>query len=277
MATDIIIDVECLQHVYQGGVRIDFCGTKFQIRRGQRVAILGPNGSGKSTLLRHILGILRPTSGKVSVFGANPGTEYDKIRARIGAVMQRVDEQLIGPTVFDDIAFAPLNFGFTREDTRRMVEETMAALDISHLRDRLPHYLSGGERKKVAMAGALVFNPELLVLDEPLEGVDDSSRQEISQFLRDLHQRTGMTIISTMHDMELVSGMADEGYVIRSGGRVELYGTIHDLFFEHDLSDFNLSPPAVARIIKSLNAQGLGFEDTLDMQAFTQALLHRLK
>ena len=272
---DVIVDVSCLEHIYPDGVRIDICGIEFQVRKGERVAILGPNGSGKSTLLKHVLGILEPTEGSVRIFGKNPVRDYPQIRSRIGAVMQNVDEQLIGPTVFDDVAFAPLNFGFGREDTYRRVESILRTLDIYELRDRLPHYLSGGERKKVALAGALVFSPELLVLDEPLAGIDVSSRREISSFLKGLHEESGVTMISTSHDMDLVHEIADTGYVMRQGGRLELHGSIMELFFDHDLSEFNLAPPTVVGLIKDLRAKGLDLKPTLDAAEFEEQVLER--
>lgn len=270
---DVIVDVSCLEHIYPDGVRIDICGIEFQVRKGERVAILGPNGSGKSTLLKHVLGILEPTEGNVQIFGKNPVRDYPQIRPRIGAVMQNVDEQLIGPTVFDDVAFAPLNFGFGREDTYRRVESILRTLDIYELRDRLPHYLSGGERKKVALAGALVFSPELLVLDEPLAGIDVSSRREISSFLKSLHEESGVTMISTSHDMDLVHEIADTGYVMRQGGRLELHGSIMELFFDHDLSEYNLAPPTVVGLIKDLRARGFDLKPTLHAAEFEQQLL----
>lgn len=275
MSNDIIVQVECMEHAYAGGVRVDYCGLQFEITRGQRVAVLGPNGSGKSTLLKHILGMLRPTSGTIRVFGEDPGRNYKKIRARIGAVMQYVDEQMIGPTVFDDIAFAPLNYGFSYTETKELVEAIMKSLDISHLRDRLPHYLSGGERKKVALAGALVFNPELLILDEPLEGVDHASSLEISEYLYQLHRDTGMTMISTVHDMNLVAKLADVGYVIKDGGRVELHSSVEELFFQHDLSKYNLAPPVVAEIITRLNAAGYELSPTLDVNILVKQLINK--
>lgn len=277
MNQELIVDVKCLKHLYPGGGRIDLCGTEFRITRGQRVAVLGPNGSGKSTLLKHVLGILKPTDGEVSVFGRDPATEYPHIRSRIGAVMQNVDEQLIGPTVFDDVAFSPLNFGFSPAEAHKKVESILQALGIYHLRERLPHYLSGGERKKVALAGALVFGPELLVMDEPLEGIDYASRQEISNFLKDLHREMGMTMISTTHDMNLVADLADVGYVIGSGGRVDLYGTVSELFFEHDLTSYNLAPPTVVKLIKELRSQGIDMESTLDEGRLLAQLLDRFR
>jgi len=273
MSDDVIVDVHCVKHVYAGGGHVDLCGQEFIVKRGQRVAVLGPNGSGKSTLLKHILGILRPTEGQVTVFGEDPARRYQDIRMRIGAMMQNVDEQLLGPTVFDDVAFAPLNFGLSREETFRRVETILRALKIAHLRDRLPHYLSGGEKKKVALAGALVFSPELLVMDEPMEGIDHTSRLEIAAFLQTLHQETGMTMISTLHDMEQVSRLADVGYVMRHGGSLELYGTITELFYEHDLSQYNLAPPTVVQISKQLQQHGYPLAHTLDTAAFTRQIL----
>lgn len=272
-----IVDVRCVEHVYPDGTRVSLCGQEFQVFQGQRVAVLGPNGSGKSTLLKHILGLLKPTEGFVSVFGIDPSREYHKIRPRIGVMMQNADEQLIGPTVFDDIAFAPLNYGFSQEETTRRVDLILEKLGIFHLRDRLPHYLSGGERKKVALAGALVFGPELLVMDEPLQGIDYTSRLEIVDFLKSLHRDTGLTMICTTHDMEMVADLADFGYVMRTGGRLELYGSITELFFEHDLNDYNLAPPSIAQLIQKLGKEGFDFKKTLDLEVFYQELLSKLR
>lgn len=277
MNGEVVVDVKCLEHVYPGGTRVDVCGLEFKVLRGQRIAILGPNGSGKTTLLKHVLGLLTPTRGNVSVFGKDPARQHSEIRQRIGALMQNVDEQLIGPTVFDDVAFAPLNFGFSREETYQRVEEMLHTLGIYHLRDRLPHYLSGGERKKVALAGALVFGPDLLVLDEPMSGIDCASRRDIVRFLNQLHRETGMTMITAMHDMELVGQLADYGYVMRQSGRLELEGTVLELFFEHDLAEYNLEPPTVVQLTKSLQRSGVNLQHTLDMQDFEQQLLRLIR
>lgn len=277
MADEPLVDISCVEHTYPGGVHIDLCGWPFRVWPGQRVVILGPNGAGKSTLLRHILGILSPTKGTVRVLGVDPARQYADIRGRIGAVMQNVDEQLLGPTVFDDVAFAPLNFGFSRAETVHRVEAILRSLDIYHLRDRLPHYLSGGERKKVALAGALVFSPELLVLDEPLAGIDQASRREISRYLQALHRETGMTMISTAHDMDVVAELADIGYIMAQGGTLALSAPIMSIFFDHDLDAYNLAPPTVARVIHLLAAQGVSLEPTLDVDTLVRELMARLQ
>lgn len=277
MNAEVVVDVKCLEHIYPGGTRVDVCGLEFKVLRGQRIAILGPNGSGKTTLLKHVLGLLTPTRGNVLVFGKDPSRQHNEIRQHIGALMQNVDEQLIGPTVFDDVAFAPLNFGFSRQETYRRVEEMLHALGIYHLRNRLPHYLSGGERKKVALAGALVFGPDLLVLDEPMSGIDCASRRDIVRFLNQLHRETEMTMITAMHDMELVGELADYGYVMRQSGRLELEGTILELFFEHDLTEYNLEPPTVVQLTKSLQKSGVNLQLTLDVHDFEQQLLRLIR
>lgn len=277
MNDEIVVDVSCMEHIYPDGVRVDICGIEFIIRRGQRIAVIGPNGSGKSTLLKHVLGLMKPTHGHIRVFGVDPSKNYAEIRSRIGAVMQNANEQLIGPTVFDDVAFAPLNFGIPRAETYRRVESILRVLDIYHLRDRLPHYLSGGERKKAALAGALVTGPDLLILDEPLEGIDYKSSRDITNFLSALHEDTGMTMISTLHNMNWVPDLADTGYVMRQGGMLELYGSVKELFFEHDLSQYNLAPPAIVSIIERLHEEGYDFEPTFDRDDFVKQLITRLK
>ncbi|MHB0999593.1 MAG: energy-coupling factor ABC transporter ATP-binding protein [Armatimonadota bacterium] len=277
MSGDIIVDVSCLEHVYPGGIRVDICGIEFIVRRGQKIAVMGPNGAGKSTLLKHVLGLMKPTKGHIHVFGKDPSREYGEIRSKIGAVMQNVEEQLIGPTVFDDVAFAPLNFGFSKEDTYQRVESILHSLDIYHLRSRLPHYLSGGEKKKVALAGALVTGPELLILDEPLEGIDYASRQDITGFLTKLHKECGMTIISTLHNMEWVPDLADYGYLMKQGGRLELYGSIEELFFNHDLSQYNLAAPAVVSLIKRLHELGYDLKPTLDQENLVDQLISKFR
>jgi len=273
MSAEYLVEVDGVSYAYPGGVQVDLRGLPFHVARGERIAVLGANGAGKSTLLKHILGLLRPANGRVRVFGHDPYREYDAIRARIGALMQNVDEQLIGPTVFDDIAFAPLNFGFSLADTRARVETILRLLEIEHLRDRLPHFLSGGERKKVALAGALVTDPELLVMDEPLSGMDAGSRHELIHFLDILHQQTGITIISTLHDMEHVGELADMVYVMRPGSGLELSGPLQQIFFEYDLNAYNLEPPTTVRLIKMLRRHGYQLEPTLDADKFAEQVL----
>jgi cobalt/nickel transport system ATP-binding protein len=149
----LVITVSCLKHIYPDTTEIHICGLDFVVKRGERVVILGGNGSGKTTLLYHVLGLLAPDEGRVSVFGVNPSSHYNAIRERIGVLLQSVDEQILSPTVWDDISFSPRNYGYDRKEIAQMVEQIMSELGILHLRDKICHYLSGGEKRKVEESG----------------------------------------------------------------------------------------------------------------------------
>src|SRR3990172_7994149 len=226
---ETIVSVSCLKHVYPDTTEIHICGLDFVVKRGERVVVLGGNGSGKTTLLYHILGLLAPNEGKVAVFGVNPSMRYNDIRERIGVLLQNVDDQILSPTVWDDISFSPRNYGYGKKESGHMVERVMDELGILHLRDKICHYLSGGEKRKVALAGALVMQPELLILDEPFEGLDLRSRTELVALLN-RRNAEGMTIIMTTHDLNLVGSFADRVYVLAMGRGVITAGPPSPIF-----------------------------------------------
>ena len=212
-----IVRIECFEHQYADGTKVGICNTQFSVRAGDWVIITGPNGSGKTTLLHHIIGILTPTKGDVLVFGAEPGTPaFREARKRMGVVFQDVDEQLIAPTVEDDVAFSPLNYGVPPQRARAMVDSVLKELGIEKLRHKVPHYLSGGEKKKVALAGAVVMHPDLLVLDEALTNIDAASTASIIDYLRRLN-KSGTAIIMTTHDPHLFLQHANKRYHIERG------------------------------------------------------------
>jgi cobalt/nickel transport system ATP-binding protein len=252
-----IVRVSCLKHVYPDTTEIHMCGLDFVVSRGERVVVLGGNGSGKTTLLYHILGLLVPNEGSVSVFGVNPAEAYNTVRERIGVVLQNVDDQLLSPTVQEDISFSPRNYGYGKDKTGGMVEKVLAELGIQHLRDKICHYLSGGEKRKVALAGALVMRPELLVLDEPFEGLDNRSRSELVTLLN-AYNRAGMTIIMSTHDLNLVAALADRVYVLVRGHGVITAGTPSDIFMQVDaLRASNIDPPILTELFLKLRERGI--------------------
>ena len=173
---DEVVRVSCVRHSYEDGTSVHLCGLDFVAMRGTRTVLLGPNGSGKTTLIYHVLGLLRAQEGLVNVFGVDPSKEWAAIRRRIGVVLQNVDEQLLMPTVADDVAFSPRQYGLPESEVHERVGNALNLLGIAELAERVPHDLSGGEKRKVALAGALVMEPELLVLDEPFEGLDPAAR-----------------------------------------------------------------------------------------------------
>jgi cobalt/nickel transport system ATP-binding protein len=255
-SAESIVSVSCLKHVYPDTTEIHICGLDFVVNRGERVVVLGGNGSGKTTLLYHILGLLAPDEGNVAVFGVNPAAQYSAIRERIGVLLQNVDDQILSPTVWDDISFSPRNYGYGKKEIGHMVEQVMDELGIRHLQDKICHYLSGGEKRKVALAGALVMRPELLILDEPFEGLDSRSRTELVTLLNKRNGE-GMTIIMSTHDLNLVSGFADRVYVLAKGHGVITAGTPTDIFQQVDaLKASNIDPPLLTELFLKLRDRG---------------------
>jgi cobalt/nickel transport system ATP-binding protein len=258
MSEETVVRVSCVRHVYADRTQVHLCGLDFVVQRGQRVVILGPNGSGKSTLLYHILGLLEPNEGDVSVFGVNPARSFNKIRERVGVVLQNVDEQILAPTVWDDVSFSPRNYGYPEREVDRMVDAVLEEVGITHLREKVCHTLSGGEKRKVALAGALVLKPELLVMDEPFEGLDPRSKSDLSGLLNELHAKNGMTMVTATHDVHAVPDLADLVYVLVAGGEITARGSVEDIFADAArLKASNIEPPQIVELFQRLDDEGL--------------------
>jgi cobalt/nickel transport system ATP-binding protein len=261
-----VVEVDCITHVYPDMTKVQICGLDFIVNQGERVSILGSNGCGKTTLLRHLMGVLVPRDGSVKVFGVDPGKEYKKIRERIGVVMQDVDEQILGPTVYDDILFAPLNYGVERKKAEALAKDVIERLKIESIQEKIVHYLSGGEKKKVALAGALVMEPDLLILDEPFTGLDPTSRRDFIKTLNELNKEKGISFIMTLHEVDLVSEVSDILYLMHGHGDLSERGRPEEIFGRFkDLESFNLEEPTLTRLFKRLKKEGLDFGDPLQI------------
>jgi cobalt/nickel transport system ATP-binding protein len=261
---ETIVEVDCITHVYPDMTTIQICGLDFIVNQGERVSILGANGCGKTTLLKHLLGVLVPKDGSVNVFGVDPGKEYGKIRERIGVVMQDVDEQILGPTVYDDILFAPLNYGVKRARAETLAKDVIARLNLEAIQGKIVHYLSGGEKKKVALAGALVMEPDLLILDEPFTGLDPTSRRDLIKILNELNKEKGISFIMTLHEVDLVPEVTDVLYLMHGHGDLSERGRPDEIFGRFkDLESFNLEEPTLTKLFKGLKKEGLDFGDPL--------------
>src|SRR5436309_5822988 len=255
--SDPIVRVSCVRHTYPDRTEVHLCGLDFEVDRGQRVVVLGPNGCGKTTLLFHILGLLEPEEGEVSVFGVNPARHFNRIRERVGVLFQNVDEQIIAPTVWDDVSFSPRSYGYSDAEVDRMVERALERVDIAHLRHKVCHYLSGGEKRKVALAGALVLEPELLVLDGPFEGLDPASRTDLRALLNRLHSERRVTLVMATLYVNVVAAMADRVYVLLRGGEIVARGTPQDVFQDPGLlRRSNIEPPVLAELFQRLAELG---------------------
>ena len=270
---EMIVSVDCITHVYPDLTKVQICGLDFIVNQGERVGILGANGCGKTTLLRHLLGVLIPKDGSVRVFGVDPGKEYSKIRQRIGVVMQDVDEQILGPTVYDDILFAPLNYGVEKARAEALARAVIKRLNIESIQGKIVHYLSGGEKKKVALAGALVLEPDLLILDEPFTGLDPKSKRDLIHILNDLNREIGVTVIMTLHEVELVAEVTDVLYLMHGHGNLSDRGRPDEIFGKFkDLESFNLEEPTLTKLFKGLKKEGLDFGDPLRVDEAIQSI-----
>lgn len=198
-----IVHIQCLNHKYEDGTMVDVCDTHFCVLPGEIVIISGPNGSGKSTLLNHIVGILKPTKGEVKVLGVDvTDKDFKTVLKDIGVVFQNVDEQLIAPSVYDEVSFTPLNYGIGNVD--ELVQKVLEKLKLEYIKNKVPHLLSGGEKKKVALAGAVVMRPKLLVLDELFANLDQKSKNDIADYLGELNKTFNTTIILTCHEDDII-------------------------------------------------------------------------
>ncbi|SDW72666.1 cobalt/nickel transport system ATP-binding protein [Ruegeria halocynthiae] len=197
-------------------------GASFQLEPGQRLSIAGPNGSGKSTLLRIALGLQTPSSGRVIVFGKERRVEADfhDVRRRIGLVFQDPDDQLFCPTVAEDIAFGPLNLGRSKDEALAIVDRTLTDLELMHLRDRITHKLSGGEKRLVTLATVLAMEPEALLLDEPTNALDTKNESRLLEILKDLPQ----AILLVSHTPSFRQALAPDTLELRDGKLVESRG-----------------------------------------------------
>jgi len=271
-----IVEVDCITHVYPDMTKVQICGLDFIVNQGERVSILGANGCGKTTLLKHLLGVLVPKDGSVKVFGVDPGKEYKKIRERIGVVMQDVDEQILGPTVHDDILFAPLNYGIERARAESLVKKVIERLNIESIQGKIVHYLSGGEKKKVALAGALVMEPDLLILDEPFTGLDPASRRDLIKTLNELNREKGISFIMTLHEVDLVAEVTDILYLMHGHGDLSERGKPEEIFGRvRDIEGFNLEEPTLTKLFKGLKKEGLDFGFPLRIDEAIQSIKKR--
>ena len=211
-----IVEVKNLQHVYPDGT-IAIKDVSFRITHGESVAIIGANGAGKSTLLLHLNGCLEASSGQILI-GDTPLSKstLPDIRRTIGMVFQYPDDQLFMPTVFEDVAFGPLNLGLSGSEVDRRVSEVLELVGAAHLRAKPPYHLSGGEKKRVAIATVLAMSPDILVMDEPTSGLDPFARRQLMSLLREFQH----TKIFTSHDLDMVLDLCQRTIILHEGAIV---------------------------------------------------------
>ncbi|MGB4505394.1 MAG: ATP-binding cassette domain-containing protein [Syntrophaceticus sp.] len=249
------LEIEDLYFQYHDGTKA-LKGVSLSIQKEEKVAILGPNGAGKSTLLLHLNGIHLPQQGIVRVNGVELNSDNEhQIRSMIGLVFQDPDDQVFSPTVWDDVAFGPLNMGLERAEIEKRVADALHAVRMWEFRGKAPHHLSYGQKKRVAIAGVLAMDPEIIVLDEPTAFLDPAGQEDIFAILEDLH-REGRTIILATHDVDMAAMWATSILILKDG-QILAQGTTELLVKEDLVESAGLRLPLISQVFQDA-AAGLG-------------------
>ena len=265
------IRVEHLTHIYDKGLpteQIALEDINFAVEDGQLLGVIGHTGSGKSTLLQHLNGLLKPDSGRVIVGDVDitaPGVSMVEIRKRIGLVFQYPEYQLFEETVAKDVAFGPKNLGLSEQEITERVKEAieLVGLDYEKIKDRSPFELSGGQKRRVAIAGVVAMRPEVLILDEPTAGLDPKAHHDVLDMVQEVHRRTGNIIILVSHNMADIARVSDKIIVIDSGHLVTT-GTPQEVFSQKELlRSVGLDLPPITEFTETLREKGMALPSTI--------------
>ncbi len=285
------VEVEHLTYTYHPGTpaaRIALDDVSLRIESGSCAAVVGVTGSGKSTLVQHFNGLLRPTSGRVIVDGVElsaesrpKGKDLRLLRRRVGLLFQHPEAQLFAATVADDVSFGPRQLRLRPPVVRDRVRWALDAVALGHddaLLARSPFALSGGQRRRVALAGVLAMRPRTLVLDEPSSGLDAEARDELYGCLKDLREREGITLVLVSHDMSEVAALADTVFVL-DRGKVRLSGSPSEVFAQADeVVASGLLPPPLAQVGALARARGWDVPETsITAEAVASALAEGMR
>ena len=260
----MLFRLENISHQYSDGT-LALNEVSLSFDKGERIALLGTNGSGKTTLLYHLNGILKPTSGKI--YYEDKPLQYDsksllELRKRVGFVFQDPNDQLFAPTVKQDVAFGPLNLGQSPEQVKKVVDDALKIVGMSEFIEKPPHFLSLGQKKRVALAGVLAMQPEVIIMDEPTSNLDPRATSEILHLLLQLNKESGITLLLATHDVDMVPLFANKLYILNKGKLVS-EGTPKEIFSNGELiRQVNLRSPRITHLFEVLKR-----EDNLPIDA----------
>ena len=253
----MLFRLENLSHQYSDGtLALDEVSLSFD--KGERIALLGPNGSGKTTLLHHLNGILKPTSGKI--YYEDKPIQYDsksllELRKGVGFVFQDPNDQLFAPTVKQDVAFGPLNLGQPPDQVKKIVNEALATVGMADFAEKPPHFLSLGQKKRVALAGVLAMQPEVIIMDEPTSNLDPRATSDILHLLLQLNKESGITLLLATHDVDMVPLFANRLYILDKGKLVS-EGSPKELFSDTEMiRRVNLRSPRITHLFEVLKKE----------------------
>ncbi len=279
-----IIEIKDLYHVYSAGTpfeKVALDHANLSIEAGEFVGVIGHTGSGKSTLIQQFNGLLKPTSGEILVDGQNIWDDKKNLRAlrfSVGLVFQYPEYQLFEETVYKDIAFGPKNMGLSEEEIDRRVRDAAGFVGISEeLMEKSPFELSGGQKRRVAIAGVIAMDPKVLILDEPTAGLDPKGRDRILGRIKEYHQTKKNTILLVSHSMEDVAKYATKVLVMNKA-KIFTYGTVDEVFSKSDaISHMGLSIPQISKVFHALSEKGYPVNRNIyTVEGAKQELLKRL-
>ena len=265
-----ILKTEDLTYQYSIGTPFEKTAVdhvNLEIEEGAFVGIIGHTGSGKSTLIQHFNGLIRPTSGKIYLDGTDiwaDKTNIRQVRFQVGLVFQYPEYQIFEDTVYKDIAFGPRNMGLSEAEIKERVEETAALVGLTQAQlNQSPFDLSGGQKRRVAIAGVMALRPKVLILDEPKAGLDPKGREDILREIRRYHKETGRTVLLVSHSMEDMANCAEK-ILVMNAGKVFCYDTVENVFRQAKaLQEIGLAVPQITRVCMQLREQGIPLSDDI--------------
>ena len=265
-----ILKTEDLTYQYSIGTPFEKTAVdhvNLEIEEGAFVGIIGHTGSGKSTLIQHFNGLIRPTSGKIYLDGTDiwaDKTNIRQVRFQVGLVFQYPEYQIFEDTVYKDIAFGPRNMGLSEAEIKERVEETAALVGLTQAQlNQSPFDLSGGQKRRVAIAGVMALRPKVLILDEPTAGLDPKGREDILREIRRYHKETGRTVLLVSHSMEDMANCAEK-ILVMNAGKVFCYDTVENVFQQAKaLQEIGLAVPQITRVCMQLREQGIPLSDDI--------------
>ncbi len=265
-----ILEVKNLTHTYDGNTPFVHDAVKnvnFSIQKGEIVGIIGHTGSGKSTLVQHLNGLLKPTEGEILLENKNIWDDPKNIRtirSRVGLVFQYPEYQLFEDTVYKDIAFGPKNMGLSDDEIAKRISEICELVGIKdEYLDKSPFDLSGGEKRRVAIAGVMAMQPEIIVFDEPVAGLDPKGRNDVVRMISDYSKKYGATVLIISHNMEDMALIADK-LIVMNKGELALFDTTENVFKQYDfLTSIGLNVPMVTQVMLILKEKGIDVPDNI--------------
>lgn len=259
-----------VSYTYSGGTplaRQSLRNVDISVSDGEWVVVMGPTGSGKSTLLQHLNGLLKPSLGQVLIDGTDIHSSVSRLKAarqKIGFVFQYPEHQLFGSTVFEEVSYGPVNFGYSESEVEGMVQNALSIVGLSFTdyKDRSPHELSGGEKRRAALAGVLATSPKVIALDEPTAGLDYNGKRRLVETVARLNQERGTTVIWVTHEISEIATLANR-LIVLNQGKVVLDGNAREGLYNPLLDELGLDIPLAVRVAKSLKKRGKVIEGHL--------------